>query len=92
MQYRFLVLNESTDEVRLLGYTLHLSPSEHQIIKVLFHREFATLNELHQFSKPTLPKSSIPVHISSINKKAIAISGRKLIQFETDHYCFISAM
>lgn len=92
MHYRFLVWDEARNEIRLLGYTLHLSPSERQIIEILFLREFVTVDEFHRFSKPTLPKSSIPVHICSINKKAFAISGRKLIGFEKDYYRFIAAM
>lgn len=92
MQYRFLVWDEKQNEVRLLGYTLRLSPAERQIIEILFHREFVTAEDFHRFSKPTIPKSSIPAHIYAINKKAFAISGRKLIVFEKDHYRFVSAM
>ena len=92
MQYRFLVWDEKQNEVRLLGYTLRLSPAERQIIEILFHREFVTAEEFHQFSKPTISKASICTHIHAINKKAFAISGRKLIVFETDHYRFTAAM
>ena len=92
MQYRFLVWDEPQNEVRLLGYTLPLSPAERQIIEILFHREFVSLEDFHRLSKPHLPQSSIPTHIYSINKKAFSISGRKLIVFEKDYYRFVAAM
>lgn len=92
MQYRFLAWDEKQNEARLLGYTLPLSPAERQIIEILFHREFVTAEDFHQFSRPSLSQGSIPVHIYSINKKAAAISGRKLIVFEKNYYRFLSAM
>ena len=92
MQYRFLVWDKEENKIYLLGYELRLSPSERQILKILLDQESATFEEIQRFSNPSIPRNSISVHVYSINQKAIAISGRKLIVFDRGYYHIIASM
>lgn len=85
---RYMFLEIEGDSAWLMGYSLKLSPTEAKIINIIFDsRPIDTESILAQMPTKTT-KKSIPVHINSINKKAVAISGKKLIVCSSDKYSF----
>ena len=62
----------------VLGYKIELTKSERTIINALLNAE-DTISRDEFESKYGLTYSSIPVHVSNINKKAFPITNRKLI-------------
>lgn len=85
------VLKATPREIVFLGYELNLTPTERSILAFLVSRENegvpydeigeACLGDIH--AKP----ATVSKHISSINKKAQNIGGRKMIVSLTDkHY------
>lgn len=85
---RYMFLEIEGESAWLMGYSLKLSPTEAKIINIIFDNRPVDTDGIlaHLPSKAT--KKSIPVHINSINKKAIAISGKKLIICSSDKYSF----
>lgn len=78
-QYMFLTVDEEIEKILLLGYELKLSPTEFEILNIIFdERPIPAPLILEKLKKPTTQKS-LSVHISSINKKAFDITGRKFI-------------
>lgn len=62
----------------VLGYKIELTKSERTILSALINAE-GTISRADFESKYGLTYSSIPVHVSNINKKASPITNRKLI-------------
>ena len=62
----------------VLGYKIELTKSERTIVDALIKAE-GTISRSEFESKYGLTYSSIPVHVSNINKKAFPITNRKLI-------------
>ena len=92
MQNRFFVWDEATNEFRLLGYVLSLTPREQQIARILLEFDYIKAEEMLEQSQLPLTLKGIPVHIHAINKKAAVISGRKLILCDRGYYHMILAM
>ena len=84
MQIRFLVIEEQ--DIFLLGFPLKLTPTERKILIAIANSEVISSDELISLLPPNVSRGNITVHISSINKKALAIGGRKLILFGEKHY------
>ena len=77
-EYDKIVLSEERSCAFILGYKVELTDKEYEIIKILLDskcvihkREIAELVEIAE--------SSVAVHIANINKKALPITGRKLL-------------
>ena len=86
LQKKFLVLYDEDQTAQLLGYPLPLSPLEFDI---LFRIAATTLIEpesLIERLHHAIPLSMLSLHIHNINKKAFAISGRKLVAHVCDGY------
>ena len=87
LQRRFLIFDGDT--FWLLGYPLALSPTESKILYELLqeapHQEDPATNS-------SRTKQNLAVHVNAINRKASAISGRKLSIFEGTQYRLVTAM
>ena len=79
-------LNICENEIFLLGYRLKLSPTEKAILLKIAKDESASIDQLLSLLSSGVSRGNIAVHINSINKKAIAISDRKLVLFEDEKY------
>jgi hypothetical protein len=85
-------LNITKDETFLIGYKLKLSPTERTLLLEIAEKEGASIDELFLLLSSGVSRGNVAVHINSINKKASAISGRKLVLFENDRYILIPYM
>lgn len=79
-------LNITKDDVYLIGYKLKLSPTERAILYEIADKSGASIDELLPLLSSGVSRGNIAVHINSINKKADAVSGRRLVLFENDRY------
>ena len=79
-------LSITPDEAYLIGYKLKLSPTERAILFEIANKKSASIDELLPLLSSVVSRGNIAVHINSINKKAYAVSGRKLVLFENDRY------
>ncbi len=79
-------LNITKDEAYLIGYKLKLSPTERAILFEIAKQSYATIDTLLPILSEGVSRGNIAVHINSINKKADAVSGRKLVLFENNGY------
>lgn len=79
-------LNITKDEAYLIGYKLKLSPTERAILFEIAKQGYATIDTLLPILSEGVSRGNIAVHINSINKKADAVSGRKLVLFENNGY------
>lgn len=83
MQKRFLSIND--DRVLLLGSPLKLSPTEQRLLSAICESD-TTIEELSLLLNGGVSRQNVAVHISSINRKAELISGRKLVIFAGERY------
>lgn len=76
-----LYISHNRNDSRLLGYMLELTSSEHRILLLLasFPNCIFSTDEICKLCFGGAKASSIKVHVCNINKKAKALSGRKLI-------------
>ena len=79
-------LNITEKEAYLIGYKLKLSPTERAILLEIADKNGASIEDLLPLLSEGVSRGNIAVHINSINKKAIAVSARKLVLFENDRY------
>ena len=79
-------LNITPDECFLIGYKLKFSPTERSILFEIASKESATIDELLPLLSDGVSRGNIAVHINAINKKANAISGRRLVLFDGERY------
>ena len=79
-------LNITKNEAFLIGYRLKLSPTERLILFEIADKNGASIDELLPLLSNGVSRGNVAVHINSINKKADAVSGRKLVLFENDRY------
>jgi hypothetical protein len=79
-------LDITKEECFLIGYKLKLSPTERAILFEIANKESATIDELLHLLSDGVSRGNIAVHINSINKKANAVSGRRLVLFDGEHY------
>ena len=84
MQIRFLDI--SRDGIFLLGYRLSLSPTEEKLLRTVAQGGRCDTAALCSLLSEGVGSGNIAVHINSINKKAHAISERKLIIYESGQY------
>ena len=84
MQIRFLVIDSET--VYLLGIELKLTKTEYKLLYSIANGEKSSPDELLSLLRENAKLENVYAHINSINKKAKAISGRKLIVFGQHKY------
>ena len=84
MNVSFLSIEE--DDMSLIGYELKLSPAEKSFLLEIINKDGATIDDLLSLLPDEVSRGNVAVRINSINKKALSISGRKLILFENDKY------
>lgn len=84
MHVKFLTIEEKN--VYLIGYKLKLSPSERNLLLNIANSKGKTIDELLLLLNDGVSRGNVAVHINSINKKAMAVSERKLILFEDEKY------
>ncbi len=75
--HRLRIMNDGKS-VLILGYRVAMTKTEYTILKALSESD-KPISRKEFESKYGLTYSSIPVHISNINKKALPITGRKMI-------------
>lgn len=77
----YLSINKDRREIRYLGYILPLSVGEYKVLEAIIDLGVADKNEIksHVPNCLKLSKASVSVHVCSINKKALALDGRKLV-------------
>lgn len=73
--YKFLSTKQEK-EFFLLGYPLRLSPEEAALLRYIQKRRTLGVR-----ITPNVSKNALAVRVCSINKKAMRVSGRKLIVF-----------
>lgn len=79
-------LNINGKEVYLIGYPLKLSPTERRLLYAIADSKGKTVDELLSLLADGVSRGNVAVHINSINKKAIAVSSRRLILFQDEKY------
>ena len=87
-RYKYLSVDEETREVYYLGYRLALTKSEICILCAILKSEAGV--ERNEFSDIAAARHgsdrTMKTHICNINKKAVAIGGRKLILCDGGRY------
>ena len=74
-----LRLNSDGKSMLLLGYREPLTAAEYAIIRILMDADSQVCRSIIA-DMTKIKETSIPVHISNINKKALPITGKKLIE------------
>lgn len=92
LQKNFLVLYEEERRAQLLGYPLSLSPLEFDLLRAIADEPLLDAPTLVERLNRAIAVTTVPVHVHAINKKAEAISGRKLIVFAADGYVLYQQM
>ncbi len=82
ISYKQLIVFLNERKAVLLGYNLHLTKTEHVILKILIQEVQKPLSPELIIEKSCLDlnKENVVFHISSINRKAKIISNRILIK------------
>ena len=91
-EYFFLSIDEKHRKAYLLGYELKLTPTEFKILDLIFEHGQISPDEMLPYLPARCTRRSIPVHVSAINKKALAISGRLFIDNSKAKYFFAENM
>ena len=79
-------LNIEKNGVYLIGYPIKLSPSECALLYEIAAKNGASIDDLLSLLAEGVSRGNVAVHINSINRKAKAISGRRLVLFENEKY------
>ena len=82
--YRFLSLDTDSHSALLLGYPLHLSPTEFAVLSLIIKSAPISAKEISELLK--ISRKSVPVHVHTINKKAYEISARRLVDSSYSAY------
>ena len=82
----FNFLNIENGEAYLIGYKLKLSPTERTLLYEIADKKSASIDELLALLDEGVSRGNVAVHVNSINRKADAISGRRLVLFENGRY------
>lgn len=69
----------------LLGYPLLLSPAEFRLLSSVINSDLNARTSATLSALTKIPASQIAVLVTRINRKAIVISGRKLILGKSHH-------
>ncbi|MBE6593242.1 MAG: hypothetical protein E7642_04530 [Ruminococcaceae bacterium] len=83
MQKRFLIIENG---IRLLGFPLELTPTETRLLSAIAENERMSVDELALLLNEGVKRGNVAVHINAINRKAEAISHRKLVVFTKNAY------
>ena len=86
LQKNFLVLYDEDKTAQLCGYPLALSPLEFDLLYAIADATLIDAAGLCECLHRACSLTSLPVHVHAINKKAIALCGRKLIASTTEGY------
>ena len=96
-RFPYLEMYPEEREVRYMGYRLPLTVGEYQVLKAVLSAEpLADKNAVKEItdadvtSDGKISLASIPVHIFSINKKAVTANGRKIVEFKKKIGYFIN--
>ena len=81
MRISKFVATENKQEFLLLGYPLHLSPDEAELVHTLKKKRTLGVRSFENLSP-----NALAVRVCSINKKAKRVGGRRLIIFEDGAY------
>lgn len=84
MQIRFL--NLLPDKIYLLGLPLKLSSTEDILLRAIASGGKSGVDDLLTLLGDGVTRGNVAVHVNSINKKASAISGRRLIIHKQKRY------
>ena len=85
--FKYLTLGGSKRKAELLGYDLRLSEKEYYLLRLIIHEKGnPVLRRQLSYWMHGMTNNCMSVHVSSINKKAYEISGRKLVLFGEDSY------
>lgn len=79
-------LNIEKNGIYLIGYPIKLSPTERILLCEIAESKGATIDTLLSLLSSGVSRGNVAVHINSINRKAEAISGRRLVLFENEKY------
>ena len=79
-------LNIEKNGVYLIGYPIKLSPSERALLYEIAAKNGVAIDDLLPLLAEGVSRGNVAVHINSINRKAEAISGRRLVLFENEKY------
>ena len=91
----YLEITKERKEVRYLGYILPLTVGEYEVLKAVFCSDrFLNKNDIKNLidddvsANVKLSVSSIPIHVCSINRKALMANGRKIVVYKKNMgYC-----
>ena len=86
LQKNFLVLYDEDKTAQLCGYPLKLSALEFDLLYAIAEATLISADELVARLHRATALTTVPVHVHTINKKALDISGRKLIASTQDGY------
>ena len=86
LQHRFLVYYHGSDSFTLLGYPLSLSRTEHRLLLAVLTAGERSPEQLAAVLGRQLSRGAIAAHVCGINKKAAAISGRRLLEYRGGAY------
>ena len=74
-----LTLHSNGKSALVLGYRVELTDKEYVIVKTLLEKEKA-IHKGELAKAVDVAESALPVHIANINKKALPITERRLIE------------
>ena len=89
----YLEVIDEDREVRYIGYALPLTPCEYEVFKAVFyHRDYADAEIITEMASGDVKLSckSIAAHVAAINKKSVALGGKKLISCKRYRGYFIN--
>ena len=92
LQKNFLVLYDEDKTAQLCGYPLALSPLEFDLLYAIAEATLIDAHALVERLHRALAVTTVPVHVHTINKKALDISGRKLIASVAGGYAIYRQM
>ena len=79
LDFHKLTVLDDGKRALILGYGIDLTDTEYKILKALINAESA-IRRSELATAAEVAASAISVHIANINKKALPITGRKLIE------------
>ena len=77
--FQKLALHGDGKSAFVLGYRLELTDKEYEIVKALLEGEGA-IHKSELARAADVVESALPVHIANVNKKALPITARRLIE------------
>ncbi len=89
---KYLHLGADKDDVIYLNYKIKCTKTEYTILKVFVtsRSKYLTPLEIIEISGLNISQENVIYHISSINSKAFAIGGRKLVKNQAKKGYFLN--